>query len=457
MRRFPLYTAILCAALFVITLGGWLYRHRPEPLPVLHLADGSVLRVEGLAWRGRPIVRLEPAWLTAAKFALPAAWRPPFAKPAGTFTHHGDEGLTLAFSWFQPASNAFLRFQAPPITHLGTDGTELPANGSGSATAGRLTAELYFHEVDWRDERLRFRLRDGTNDLDFSLPNPRRGEVFPQWPPEPLPQARTVAEFEFTLVSLKEVETPWKHRPPAWTPEVRVRHAGADVTGWFNLIHDYTDPTGNRSDERLAATEPVWRVRITAIPTLDFPFPDAAMPVRGTGPVPSPGEFRLLPAATGAASLGLDPVWLTGPGRYEFHDGTNVWASAAAGPIQERLNPWKQGVVRYAAEAPQLWWRSEVAVAGVTDESPRHWRARVRRADGRPVELKPLRAPNGEDSQLEYLPNRAGFRRHNLHRYQLPAERVGEPLTVEVICLDSMRAEFTVAAPTVRNHSLAPR
>jgi hypothetical protein len=111
--------------------------------------------------------------------------------------------------------------------------------------------------------------------------------------------------------------------------------------------------------------------------------------------------------------------------------------------------------VRYAAQTPQLWWRSEVAVAGERDELPRHWRARARRADGRPVELKPLRAPNGEDSQLERLPNRTGFRQHHLHRYQLPADLVGEPITVEVIRLDSVRTEFTVAAPTERNHSHA--
>jgi hypothetical protein len=55
-----------------------------------------------------------------------------------------------------------------------------------------------------------------------------------------------------------------------------------------------------------------------AMPTMEFPFPDAAIPVPGRG------EFRVLPMATGAAVLGLELVRLTGPGRYDFHDGTNV-------------------------------------------------------------------------------------------------------------------------------------
>lgn len=98
MRRFPHYAKILCAALFVITLGGWLYRHRPEPWPVVQLADSSVLRVEGLAWSGLPLVHVEPGWVTSAKRALPESWPPLFGMPAGLFTHQGNEGVTLALS-----------------------------------------------------------------------------------------------------------------------------------------------------------------------------------------------------------------------------------------------------------------------------------------------------------------------------------------------------------------------
>lgn len=450
MRRFPLCTALFGAALFLITLGGWLFRHRPEPLPVLRLADGSVLRVEGLAWSGRPLVQLEPGWMTSAKLALPAGWPPLFGMPVGHFMHVGRDGLTLALSWYQPPSNSYLRSVTPDVTHVGSNGANHPAAGSWNTSWGRVTSVMFFPQISWRDERLRFRVRDGTNELEFSLPNPRRGEVFPQWTPEPLPQARSVDEFQFTLASLKPVENPKTPDRPAWTPELRIRRGGTDVTGWFGLSHVFVDPTGNRCDERLAANEPVWRVHVTAVPTLDFPFPATAISVRHAGPVPGPGEFLRLPASSGAVETGLDAVWLTGPGCFEFRAGANVSATASAGPIQERLDPWSRGVVRYAAQEPQLWWRSQVTVADETDDSPRFWQPRVRRADGRPVELKPLRSPAGEDSVLAQLPNGVGFRRDELRRYQLPADLVGESITVEVICLVPLRAEFTVAAPKLR-------
>ena len=446
MRRFPLYTTILCAGLFVMTLGGWLYRHRPERLPVLRLADGSVLRVEGLAWSGLPLVQVEPGWMFAAKRALPESWPPLFGIPAGLFMHHGKEGVTLALSWYQPTIRSYLRSVSPDVTHVGSNGANHPAAGSWNTSWGRVTSVMFFPQISWRDERLRFRLRDGTNNLDFSLPNPRRGEVFPQWTPELLPQTRTVDEFEFTLASLKPVENPRTPDRPAWTPELCIRRGGTNVTGWFGLSHVFVDPTGNRCDERLAANESVWRVHVTAVPTLEFPFPATAVSVRHTGPVAGPGEFLRLPASSGAIETGLDAVWLTGPGCFEFRAGANVSATASAGPIQERLDPWSRGVVRYAAQAPQLWWRSQVTVADETDDSPRLWQPRVRRADGRPVELKPLRSPTGEDSVLAQLPNGTGFRRDELHRYQLPADLAGEPITVEVFGLISLRAEFTVAA-----------
>jgi hypothetical protein len=184
MRRFPIYTAILCAALFAITLGGWLYRHRPEPLPVLRLADGSEMRLRGMGWRGKPTAYSEPPLWSSFKSVMPTRFRAVFGEPVGMLWHPDNDGVSLGFRWIRPASNASIRLQ---VWHLGGDGTETPVSTANLSAGAQVIVAYRFSKISWRDERLRFRLRDGTNDLDFSLPNPRRGEVFPPDPPEPLP------------------------------------------------------------------------------------------------------------------------------------------------------------------------------------------------------------------------------------------------------------------------------
>ena len=67
--------------------------------------------------------------------------------------------------------------------HLGGDETETPVSAAKLSAGAPVIVVYQFSQICWRDERLRFRLRDGTNDLWFSLPNPRRGEVFPQGTP----------------------------------------------------------------------------------------------------------------------------------------------------------------------------------------------------------------------------------------------------------------------------------
>lgn len=445
MHRFRFYTAILCAGLFVIALGGWLYRHLPEPLPVVRLGDGSELRLRDVGWKGKPAIAFEPLLWSAFKRVVPTRWRAVIGEPIGMLWHPEEHGMTLGFTWVRTTSKSGMRCL---LWNLGGDGTETPVSSASLSGGDQVIVAYQFSQISWRDERLRFRLRDGTNNLEFSLPNPRRGEVFPQWTSEPLPQTRERDGFEFTLDSLKPVENAGTDRQPVWTPEVRIRRAGEDVTGWFVLGHEFADPTGNRSTKRLAAMESVWQVRVTAHPSGAFPFAESEVALRHTGPVPGPGELIGLPLPAGEAGEGLQAVWLTGPGRFEIRAGTVMPVRPSAEPFRKRFDSSPRGGVRFESGQPQLCWRSEATVAGESDEPPCYWKARVRRADGRTVDLEMNDPPTGEYIRVERLPNQTGFRRSQLCRWELPAEVAGEPFTVEVVRLLPRRMEFTVTAPT---------
>jgi hypothetical protein len=175
VRRHPIL--LIAAAAMLAAVMGWVFGFN-EPLPVLRLSDGSLIRIERPVWDGQPF-RLEPTLWTAVKTRLPKSLQRWTGAPRPAFQPSYRSGLTLAVTVLAAGPGASPIRITGTLSHRGPQGAEVGGISLGWREPP-FRRFLHFYPVSWRDELLQFRLRDGTNWLDFSLPNPRRGEQLPE-------------------------------------------------------------------------------------------------------------------------------------------------------------------------------------------------------------------------------------------------------------------------------------
>ncbi len=118
-----LVSVLISGALLALAWMGWRVIRAVEPLPVFHLGDGSVVRVEGLAWAGHPL-RREPELWTRLKRASPPALQRWVGLPQDPVHNLHSGGLTLALTQIVPPTNGSTITRRPLVLHLSGAGED---------------------------------------------------------------------------------------------------------------------------------------------------------------------------------------------------------------------------------------------------------------------------------------------------------------------------------------------
>jgi|GEM_PF-5009749 hypothetical protein len=445
MRRLWL---VIIAAVLVAAAGAWittawrgLWGRRPEVV----LADGSVLRVEGLTWGTNQAFYLEPGSWTRLKRRLPTAWQSGIWEPKEPIESPGDPDVHLWVSRINPVTGAYLPALGPEFAHLDRAGTVFASSGGSSSgpTPGRADFALQFSALDWRADSLRFQVFQGGVTGSFTLPNPRRGERFPEWTPLPLPQTRQSGEFKVTMTGLRWLS-------PGWQPEFRVSAAGGeDATPWFDLQPMFVDPTGNRYWTQLPSGEPVWGVEVDAYPTARFPFPDAGVIPLGSASIPGAGQHQFFPMSAAGTNASLHSAWITGPGKFTFRDGQMVQASPVSlysgGSWSGSIHPRPPWQVDWECNQPALWLvlKGPAAARGLLSVSTNRL-ARI---------LPRLRRPDGSYVKADTGGTTTGSGADGINmilRFRIEGGVAGERIEAGIVLSEVIQARFTIAAPVAK-------
>lgn len=444
MRRLWL---VIIAAVLIAAAGAWrftawrgLWGRHPEVV----LADGSVLRVEGLTWGTNQAFYFEPGSWPRLKRRLPAAWQSGIWEPKEPIELPGDPDAHLWVSRIDPVTGSYLPALGPEFTHLDRAGTVFASSGGSSSgpTPGRADFAPRFSALDWRADGIRFQVSQGGGTGTFTLPNPRRGERFPEWTPLPLPQTRQIGEFKFTMTGLRSLS-------PGWQPELRVSASdGQDATPWFDLEPMFVDPTGNRYWTRLPAGEPVWGVEVEAYPSARFPYPDAGIVPLGSSCFPRAGQHQFFPMSAAGTNASLHSAWITGPGKFTFRDGQMIRASPVSmnkggggGSVRTRA-PWQ---VDWDGDQPVLWLvlKGPAAARGLLSVSTNRLARilpRIRRPDGSYAKavMSGTTTGSGADGTTMIL------------RFGIEGAVAGERIETGIVLSEAIQARFTIAPPVVR-------
>lgn len=441
MRRLWL---VIIAAVLVAAAGAWIataWRGLWGRHPQVVLADGSVLRVEGLTWGTNQVFYLEPGSWTRLKRRLPTAWQSGIWEPQEPMALTGDPGAHLWVSRIDPVTGAYLPDLDPEFAHLDRAGTVFASFGGGSSglIPRRASAAPRFSALDWRSDGLRFRVSQGGGTGSFTLPNPRRGERFPEWTPLPLPQTRQYGEFKVTMTGLRWLS-------PGWQPEIRVSASdGQDATPWFDLQPMFVDPTGNRYWPQLPVGEPVWGVEVEAYPSARFPYPDADVIPLGSARFPDAGQHQFFPMSAAGTNASLHSAWITGPGKFTFRDGQMVQASPVSNGGGVSFRPGPPWQVDWDGNQPALWLvlKGPVAARGLLSVST-HRLARIlprlRRPDGSYVKAVMLRPTTGSGADGITM----------IVRFWIEGGVAGERIETGIVLSEAIQARFTIAAPVAR-------
>jgi hypothetical protein len=354
-------------ALLALAWMSWRVIRAVEPLPVFHLSDGSVVRVEGMAWEGHPL-RREPELWTRLKRALPPALQRRVGLPQAPVHNLHSTGLTLALTEIAPPTNGSTIPRRPLVLHLSGAGEDPEGDVSLVQASPRVSWFLGFPRACWRQERLRFRLQDGTSWFDFNLPNPRHQEAFPRWEPEPLPAHRTIGDFELLCAS-RELSPRGPPRVELWPPDgfpsFAVRHAGTNANGWFAWHFDLHDALGVRG--AVTPGETVAKVGVRALPGAEFPAALGRVRHRWTVRVPEALEVTELEIPESLAKEGLQRLWISGAGSFQLRpDSLRCTGPLPAEKAQLFPDLYGQGEfdfadsssVDYRCLVPVVWWRA---------------------------------------------------------------------------------------------------
>jgi len=308
-----------------LALGGLQLRERAR-YPQVTVPDGSILLVEGFTSGPVQELRLEPEFWTVLKKVLPPRWHrvtgPPLL-PRRVAEHQGQHALWL--SRRDPASGKYLSLDHPfKVEAVTAGGILFEAAGSiGFGSGERASYAAILRVLDWRADTLRLRVSKGDWQSEFSIPNPKRGQRFESWEAQPLPRTNRVKGFDIVLRGLRAFGDT---NQPFWMPQGEIERDGRWAGSWFTTHWTFEDPTGNSGWRGLPSSEPIWKVRLVASPSPQFPFSsDELFPI-GRIEMPGPGEFRVLPGRSDWTNAGLHAVVLTGPGNFAFTDGRNTLA-----------------------------------------------------------------------------------------------------------------------------------
>lgn len=442
MRRILAALAVL-AFLFFAGMGLWrIYLAARAARPEFALADGTVLRVDGLTWGTNQTLLLEPAQWTRLKQALPDRWRRFTGLPLSPRQLWGDRSPHLWLSQWDPAKGSYVPVKSFELSAFSAAGQEFRSGGHmGFGNAGKAERAVRFEALDWRADPMRFRLKQGSVTQDFSLPNPRRGERFPVWNPLPLPQTNSVGGFDFVLTELRFAGGPDRY----WHPEWAILRNGQPVTDWFSGQHVLLDPTGNRAWSRLPASETVCRVEVTAYPAARYPFAEGQLFRLGRFTLPGPGSFAVVPLTADATNACLHWAAFSGPGSFGFRDGTNWMAHPPDGQNAGNSSSigdrgWEFTI---SADHPQLdlVLRGPVAggrlLPGGTNRDSRVL-VRARRPDGTvvPAESQGYSSSSDGTTETQWV------------RVEFAADSAGQVLDVDLTLVAPLTpSPFTVAAP----------
>ncbi len=324
-NRRRLFAVVAVVAVLGAVLGlGW--RSHGEAHPTLTLPDGTKLTVEGFTSGPRHALFLEPQLWTVIKKALPPRWHELTGPPRTPRLVADNEGKHLLWlSRWDPATGKYLSLNLDlKVQAMTPDGLLFDAAGSiGFGSNERGGHAALFKVLPWRTDTLRFRASIGPWQAEFDIPNPRRGERFPTWQADSLPGTNVVKGFQFIMAGLRSFGT---SNQPFWMPQGEIAREGHPAGTWFSTHWTFEDPTGNSGHAGLPICEPTWKVRLTASPTADYPFPpDELFPI-GRIEMPGPGEFRVLQGNADWTNAGLHALLLTGPGSFAFADGRNTRA-----------------------------------------------------------------------------------------------------------------------------------
>jgi hypothetical protein len=372
---------------------------------------------------------------------LPPSWQALLPRLAEDRELLGDAEAHLWFSRFDPVADRYVEVRHFDFAPMDASMCAYWSVSSHGFDPGRASHAVRLPMVDWRTERLRFRLvADGVTN-DFSLPNPRRHERFPVWPAAPLPQTRVTNGFAFTLAGLDLVspQDAW------WEPRFTVSREDRDVTDWFDLQRHLTDPTGNRAWSRLPAGEPVWRLEVSAYPAARFPFAEGRAISLGRHTLPEEAEHEFVTLDAAATNAGLRAAWLTGPGSFHFRNGTNVSARPPAAGQQGDSSSLGDDRWQVKSDAPhaQLWLILEGPAAGTallaaeTNDAARLL-VRLRDAGG---------GTRGAFSRGHFTTG--GTIRRRLASFHLDPAKPGEELELDLLLVEPLRVDFTFPAPQV--------
>ena len=435
---------VLIAAVLVAAAGAWIataWRGLWGRHPQVVLADGSVLRVEGLTWGTNQVFYLEPGSWTRLKRRLPTAWQSGIWEPKDPIESPGDPDAHLWVSRIDPVTGAYLPALGPEFAHLDRVGTVFASSGGSSSgpTPGRADMALQFKALDWRADSLRFQVSQGGGTGSFTLPNPRRGERFPEWTPLPLPQTRQYGEFKVTMTGLRWLS-------PGWQPEIRVSASdGQDATPWFDLQPMFVDPTGNRSWTRLLSGELVWGVEVDAYPTARFPFPAAGVIPLGSASIPGAGQHQFFPMSAAGTNASIHSAWITGPGKFTFRDGQMVRASPVSNGGGSSFRPGPPWQVDGDGNQPALWLvlKGPVAARGLLSVSTNRLAQilpRLRRPDGSYVKAVMGGTTTGSGADGITM----------IVRFWLEGVVAGERIEAGIVLSEAIQARFTIAAPVAK-------
>lgn len=435
---------VIIAVVLVAAAGAWIatawrgsWGRRPEVV----LADGSVLRVEGITWGTNQAFYLEPGSWTRLKRRLPTAWQSGIWAPQEPIELPGDPDAHLWVSRIDPVTGSYLPALGAEFAHLDGAGTVFASSGGSSSgpTPGRADFAPRFSALDWRADGLRFQVSQGGRTGSFTLPNPRRGERFREWTPLPLPQTRQIGEFKVTMTGLRSLS-------PGWQPEIRLSASdGQDATPWFDLQPMFVDPTGNRYWTQLPVGEQVWGVEVEAYPTARFPFPDAGIVQLGSSSIPGAGQHQFFPMSAAGTNASLHFAWITGPGRFTFRDGQMIRASPVSNGGGGSIRPGPPWQVDWDGDQPALWLvlKGPVAARGLLAVSTNRLARilpRIRRPDGSYAKavMGGTTTGSGADGITMIL------------RFEIEGGVAGEPIEMGIVLSEAIQARFTIAAPVAR-------
>ncbi len=319
---------LLAAHLFA---GGWVLWHRREPHgPQWTFRDGLRVRFELLTLGGQG----GPRWNGSIRRELVETWPSVFAPFLGPPTRYLDSSETnhphlwLHF-WFPNSRSG--NPEGWTLNCLDGDHAEFPAEThqravkfmGGGGSLPEVLLPIRLPVATWRTRQLRFALTSGSERWEFSIPNPRFRESFATWTPTALPATQHVGRFEVRLTGWQRGES---GVPAAWKSTAEVWLGNTNVTDWFTLKQTCLDPTGNTHSNRLPASEALWKVQIRAEPNLRFPYPAEDRIDLGTLAGPANGTWYPLTLNPEWVEKGVTHAWVTGPGQFEFRNGTNLSA-----------------------------------------------------------------------------------------------------------------------------------